>query len=217
MAYIWLSHQLTHDTPLYGGAHNLKLIKNKSIENGDTCNTSELYFSSHAGTHVDAPLHFIQNGKCIEDYAPGDWVFTNIQVAYFKAAPAQIIQPRDIHIDENPDTEIILLRSSFEKFRGENLYWEKNPGLAPELADFLMVICPKLKMIGMDFISISSYAHRDTGREAHQTFLNKGLRLIEDMHLSTLKKEARLFQMFVMPVRFLNAEGSPCTILGVVE
>ena len=217
MEYIWLSHQLTDDTPMYGGAKDFKIIRGNSIEKGDSCNTSEMVLPSHTGTHVDAPLHFIQDGKCIEDYAPEEWVFNNIQIVNFKVKPGQIIYSGDIHIDKNYKTELILFRSSFEECRGQDIYWKENPGLSPELADHLIGCCPNLKMLGMDFISISSYMHRELGRESHRTFLNKNIRLIEDMHLSVLKKEILLSRVIVMPIRFSGADGSPCTILGGVS
>lgn len=216
MKYIWLSHQFTIDTPMYGGAKDFKIIKENAIENGDSCNTSSLVLPSHTGTHVDAPRHFIQNGKCIEDYPSEEWVFNSVQVINFNAAPGQIIDNGDLDIKKNSSTEIILLRSSFEQWRGDDLYWEQNPGLSPELADYMIGLCPKLKIIGMDFISISSYMHREIGRKAHRTFLSKNIRLIEDMHLKALKEEMIVSQVIVMPIRFYNAEGSPCTILCAV-
>ncbi len=217
MKKIWLSHTLTNNTPEYGGVKDFKIINRQSIENGDSCNTTEMVLPSHTGTHVDAPLHFIQNGRCIEDYTPEEWVFTNIQIVNFNAEPGQIIKSSDIHLDENYETEIILFRSSFEQFREKDIYWKENPGLSPELAISLIEWCPNLKIIGMDFISISSYVHREIGREAHRMFLGKDIRLIEDMHLSTLRKNVFLSQMIVAPIRFDKAEGSPCTIIGFVN
>ncbi len=37
-----------------------------SIENGDICNLTELTMCAHNGTHVDAPFHFIKDGKTID-------------------------------------------------------------------------------------------------------------------------------------------------------
>lgn len=38
----------------------------QKIENGDICNLSDLQMCVHNGTHVDAPLHFIKDGKGID-------------------------------------------------------------------------------------------------------------------------------------------------------
>lgn len=38
----------------------------KSIESGDVCNLTKFGMCAHNGTHVDAPLHFIKDGKAID-------------------------------------------------------------------------------------------------------------------------------------------------------
>ena len=37
-----------------------------SVSNGDVCNLTELSMCAHNGTHVDAPFHFIDGGKTID-------------------------------------------------------------------------------------------------------------------------------------------------------
>ena len=37
------------------------------LEDGDVCNLSSFSMCSHNGTHVDAPLHFVKNGKAIDE------------------------------------------------------------------------------------------------------------------------------------------------------
>ncbi|MCR4639841.1 cyclase family protein [Ruminococcus sp.] len=38
-----------------------------SIKKGDVCNLTELSMCAHNGTHVDAPFHFIDGGKTIDE------------------------------------------------------------------------------------------------------------------------------------------------------
>ena len=38
-----------------------------SISNGDVCNLTEFSMCAHNGTHVDAPFHFINTGKTIDE------------------------------------------------------------------------------------------------------------------------------------------------------
>src|SRR5215204_4030564 len=44
----------------------LQLIERKRMSRGDTNNSSSVHTSVHAGTHVDAPFHFVPNGVTIE-------------------------------------------------------------------------------------------------------------------------------------------------------
>src|SRR5438105_7561840 len=38
-----------------------------SLTNGDPANVSRLDFGAHTGTHVDAPLHFIENASSVAE------------------------------------------------------------------------------------------------------------------------------------------------------
>lgn len=68
-----------------GGGDNLNIMAGKSINAGDSCNTSVLTMPSHAGTHVDSPYHFLATGKSVEQSAPEDWFFDAPFVVFFKA------------------------------------------------------------------------------------------------------------------------------------
>jgi arylformamidase len=38
----------------------------KAIDKGDVSNVSKMSMGVHSGTHMDAPLHFLQDGKSID-------------------------------------------------------------------------------------------------------------------------------------------------------
>src|SRR4249920_4255201 len=44
----------------------MELIERKRMSRGDTNNSSSVHASAHAGTHVDAPFHFVPGGMTIE-------------------------------------------------------------------------------------------------------------------------------------------------------
>ncbi len=211
---IWLSHTLDTKTPLYGGGSGINFIQEKSIENGDSCNTKLLQIPSHAGTHVDAPLHFVENGMAVEDYTPDEWFFSNPALIFLEPGKGELIKPDDINISRDDKTDMILFCTPFEKFREKKIYWDENPGIAPEVADYLLEKCPDLKIIGMNFISISSFRHRDAGRMAHKAFLEKDIRIIEDMHLLALKPGDIIEKVIVAPLRFQSGDGAPCSVIG---
>ena len=39
----------------------------QSIGKGDACNLTDLTLCAHNGTHLDAPLHFIEGGKGVDE------------------------------------------------------------------------------------------------------------------------------------------------------
>ena len=66
MSRIYLNHVLSESTPLYKNIGVITIARERSIQNGDTSNNSYLSTPTHAGTHIDAPYHFDENGKILD-------------------------------------------------------------------------------------------------------------------------------------------------------
>ena len=213
---IWLSHILDENTPLYGGGRGIGFETGKSIAGRDSCNTSLLSFSSHTGSHVDVPRHFIDGGREINDYVPADWLFTAPLLLDVPSKPGNIIGINDLPKVDSSDSQIdlLLIRTSLEKLRGKELYWKEGCGYAPELAGYLCVNYPSLRAIGLDTISLTSYRNRELGREAHCAFLSRNIRIFEDLRLSHIKSVNSLTKVIALPLRIAEGDGAPCTILG---
>jgi arylformamidase len=219
MNWIRLSHILSLDTPAYGGGEGLSLEKVRDMEKGDSCNASHLSFSNHLGTHVDAPCHFIADGKSIDKYDPQDWVFQNPVLLDVPVTAGEILGIGHFEsiLPQGVDSDILLIRTGFEDFRGQKSYWELSPAFAPELANYFRKRLPSLVAIGLDTISISSLLHRDMGREAHRIFLGQGLRIFEDMSFKAIQQNTKLTTVIAAPLLIDNIEGSPCTVFGSVN
>lgn len=208
---IFLSHIINEQTPLYGGEKSIILKQIKSIKNGDSCNAMYWSFPNHIGTHVDAPLHFIEGGLSITDFEPKDWIFSKVLLIDVpNVEPGYIIKSEDIK--DIKDCDLLLIKTGFEAYRDKETYWQSSPGLHPELASWLKKKCPSIKAVGIDFISISNLSNRDLGRKAHKAFLGNNILLIEDMKLSRI--DNALDTVIVSPLRVEGADGAPCTIIG---
>ena len=218
MKFIWLSHILDNDTPLYGGQNNLKISSDKAIEDGDSCNTSFIQMNSHSGTHVDAPNHFIPYGKTIDSISSANWVFCCPWIVDIKVQPNELIMPDHLAGSEMiPDqVDFLMIKSGFEKWRKDEVYWKNNPGLSLELADYITRKFPKLMAIGIDFISVSSFSHRDHGRKVHKKLLENGTLIVEDMTLSEIGSGGIIKKVIALPLRFKNGDGAPVTIVGQI-
>ncbi len=62
-------HDISKDsllTPVYQGDPETRVDSIKSMENGDECNLSAVYATTHCGTHIDAPSHFYEGGSTID-------------------------------------------------------------------------------------------------------------------------------------------------------
>jgi arylformamidase len=217
-----LTYSLCNDTPVYGGEVSPPIKPGKRILAGDSCNTLEISLTNHTGTHIDLPAHFDATGKTLTDYPSGFWfaekiecLFMDVDKTFF---PGELID--SINIEQlirnniNCDTEVILLKTGFCKKREFEIYWKEPPGIDPNLPDFLRETFPRLKFFGMDLISVSSFANREAGKQAHKAFLKHPHPIlpIEDMNLCRLPET--LSNMLVAPLYIKDADGAPCTVFA---
>ena len=213
---IYLSYPLSSQTPLYGGANDIQIQSNTSISAGDTANSLTLSLPNHAGTHVDVPYHFFNDGKKLTDYPASFWIFNHPVCIDVPGKDGYLVSYKDVAGKINNETDLLLIRTGYETFRNERKYWQKNPGLSAGLAKKLRSNHSNIRALGVDVISITSRLHREEGRKAHHAFLNpdKGepILLIEDMKLDIKYPPNKVI---VVPLLIDNADGSPCTVLAI--
>jgi len=216
-----LSYMLSNKEKGYGNAGVLSIMPDKQLSKGDSCNTSILHLSSHAGTHIDFPKHFFDSGKGSLDYDIGNLIYTKPLFISCVKKENELILPEDIlYYDKRlKRCDILFLRTGFFKLRKSRKYYMNNPGIAPETARLIRQRYPTIRCIGIDTISVSPYKKRELGRETHRIFLeNKSpVLLIEDMDLSaSLRSLQQLQQIIVLPLRIKGIEASPCNVLGSI-
>lgn len=214
---IWLNHPLDLNTPVYGGGQGLGIHSQTSISSGDTANTSQWEFPNHIGTHLDAPYHFFEEGLKLSDYPPEYWIFSQPLLLDTPTDDGYLITPDDIANQLTTKPDLLMLRTGYERYRREERYWQRNPGLSPELGQWLRENHPSVRVVGFDCISITSRLHREAGRAAHRAFLDpegpgNPVPLIEDMALAEVLWPLR--QIIVAPLPIAGADGGPCTVLG---
>jgi len=216
----YLSYPLSENTPLYGNGEGIKFLLEKQISHGDSCNTMTLAFPNHSGTHIDFPYHFNPDGKTIDGYPAEFWQFNEVELIDLSGTvnDSQIIVPDRFPEPVNCEADLILIKTGYGIFRKTDRYTITPPGLSADLAPYFRQKYPKLRCVGMDLISVSSYSNRSEGRKAHHAFLNPAegepILLIEDMKLDVFDL---IFKVIVAPLRIEKADGTPCTIMAYTK
>tara|TARA_B100001250_G_scaffold149451_1_gene128043 strand:+ start:40110 stop:40763 length:654 start_codon:yes stop_codon:yes gene_type:complete len=214
--YIYLSYFLNSSTPLYGGKKGIEVNIDKSISKGDSANTKNIIFHNHSGTHIDFPNHFYEKGKTSSDYSANFWIFDCPFIYHIPKSQSEIIVPDDINLKDIPsNTDFLIFDTGFYKLRDDESFWKFNPGVHPDVAKFLRINFPKLKVLGMDFISLTSYQHRVLGRKAHKSFLGKNnILLVEDINLNDINVQPK--KIYCIPLLIESIDGSPVTLIAEI-
>lgn len=220
--YILLSHKLGQDTPSYGNRDRVIIRTNSSIKSGETANSScWILTNNHIGTHIDVPKHFSEKGKSTFDYPIEYFVFNKVAIIDLQLNAGHLIAGNDIDEFKIPeDVELLLLRTGYEEWRHEDIYWNANPGLDPLFADYIRSRFPKLRCLGFDFISITSWLHRKEGSLAHKAFLcpendKREILVIEDMSLNRLGTVLK--KVVVAPFFGEDGNGGAVSVIGESE
>ncbi len=217
MKYRYLSHLLEDPVPAYGGAGSLGIENTKSIAGGSSSNVSRFSMESHWGTHIDLPGHFFINGRNVSSYPAEYWFFKSPQVIDVTLKPAEILGCSGWISDIRKDSDILLFRSNWSELRRKETYVLENPGIHPDVAAQLRKNFPAIRVVGIDWLSVSSYQNRQIGRAAHRAFLEeegvgKEILLAEDMDLSYRMSVLR--EVFIFPLRIKDIDSVPCTAIG---
>jgi len=194
---------LSKELVVYPGDPHVKIINRTTIgEDGAQCNLSRYSFSSHAGTHVDPPSHFIENGVTV-DNLPLELLIGRARVV---EVTAPVIDEAVLEeFDFTADARILFkTRNSYlwsqKKFVEDYVYI--TPGAARVL------VAEGIKVIGIDYLSVDKF-----GAEAktHLTLLKSGVVIIEGLDLREI--EPGDYEMFCLPLKVKGGDGAPARVV----
>ncbi|MGB9499235.1 MAG: cyclase family protein [Dissulfuribacterales bacterium] len=220
MRFHYLSYPITQPMPVYGGLAKPELSPVKAIKKRDSCNAWRICFENHWGTHIDGPNHFYTNGRQITAYPADFWMFEHPQVIHVRLEPGELLRWETISIHIHAETDLLLLKSGWSQKRNPDVYWKNNPGIHEDAGIGLRSMNYSVRAVGIDWISVSSIAHREEGRKAHRTFLDPNgktepVLLIEDMNMAV--DLTKLTKIFVAPLLVEGIDSAPCTIIGCFD
>ncbi|MEZ4529109.1 MAG: cyclase family protein [Desulfobacterales bacterium] len=163
---------------------------------------SALGMSSHSGTHIDMPSHFIPGGKNLDDYAARDFILPArvAEIADSISVTACDVQKLDI-----PPGSALLFKTSnsVNVLCVSRTFSETYVHLSPEAAD--ICIEKKIRLAGIDYVSIEKYGEEDC--PVHRKLLEKDILILEGINLKDVP--AGDYTLLCLPLRIKAGEASP--------
>lgn len=220
--FLYLSYILDEKTPTYGNRNKFISSKKSDISKGDIANDTTIETTVHIGTHIDMPYHFFENGQTIEDFTLD--FFLSERVLFISLKPKELIIKYELiekleKIENKNNYEFLIVKTGICSKRDTQEFWELNHGFDPSIAKYLRESFPYVRVLGFDSISVSSFAHRMLGREAHKAFLDpkNPILLLEDMDLREVTKNNIIKKLTIAPLRIAKCDGLPCTVIAEIE
>jgi arylformamidase len=195
-----ISLTLSSSTVRWVTSQPLELVERKRMRRGDTNNSSSIHASVHAGTHVDAPFHFVPEGKTIESL-PLD-VFIGPARVCALDVEKQITAADVRRLDLAGERRIL--------FKTRNSTLLHKPAYDPSFVSFSVDGAEALvevgaQLVGLDYLSV---ARADEQVPVHRAFLDHGVVLLEGVDLSAVA--AGRYELICLPVKLAGSDGAPC-------
>lgn len=181
----------------YPGDPTVTLERVVSIAEGGVVNLSRLDFGVHSGTHVDAPVHFI-DGAAGAESLPLDVLIGPVRVLDLTAAE---------RLDASAFEGVELRERVLLKTRNSEL-WERDTFADEFLAltedGARALIDAGVRLVGIDYLSIGDEA-------AHQALLGAGVVAIEGLDLRAV--EPGEYRLVCAPLKLVGSDGAPARTL----
>jgi len=170
--------------------------------NRDGARETSLHLSSHSGTHVDAPSHFLKEGKTIDEMplerTIGDCVVLDMTTCAERITRDCLIA----HDNDIVEGGIVLLRttnsdlSATDKFSPHFVYLESSGAIY--LAE------KKIKAVGIDYLGIE---HSQPGHPTHENLMHGSVTIIEGLRLGHVQPGQYFF--VCLPLYVIGTEAAP--------
>jgi len=180
----------------------------------DEYNLELLFLSSHTGTHLDAPYHFVKNGIKIHQI-PLDRLIGNGILIKIRKGKNQSITKNDLILFERkhgniPKNSSIFFYTEWQKNLNSDYYFINNPGLSESAATYL--VSKKINLVGIDSPSID--LGQDKIFKVHKILAKNNILIVEN--LSNLNKiSSKQFDFVILPLKLKNATGSPVRAIAI--
>ena len=178
------------------GDPEVRLERERALEAGELCNISRLDFGVHTGTHVDAPIHFI-DGAGGADALPLEALIGSADVV--DATQADVLDRAALAGLAIPaGSERLLFKTPSASLWEREEFVPDFVELTGDGAEYL--IARRVKLVGIDYLSVG-----DEG--AHRALLGAGVVALEGLDLREI--EPGNYRLVCLPLKIAGSDGAP--------
>jgi arylformamidase len=198
-----ISVTISPDLPTWPGDPSLELERIESMDAGAHANVTRISASVHLGTHVDAPHHFLNDGRTIEQL-PLEALTGPCYVVQLpdgiEAITSEVLDRTEV----TSDMKRVLFGT-----RNSHL-WAK--GVKEFQTDFVAVtedgaewiVEHGIQLVGVDYLSVAPF---DDSVPTHSILLKAGVVVVEGLDLSNVMRG--FYELYCLPLKIAGSDGAP--------
>jgi len=198
---------------LYHGMRGVEIYPHTRIA-GDGYNTTNLKLYSHAGTHMDAPLHFLEGGATIDQWDLQKCIGPALVLDLTHKEPNSLITVDDLaaYAEQIGPGARVLLRTDWDAHAELPDYRTHFPRISRELAHWLVE--RGVWLVGVQTPSVASLADRAELRDVHQILLRGSIVIVEC--LANLDQLPAAVTFIALPLKVQAGDGSPVRAVAMI-
>jgi len=201
MTLIDVSVPIRTRMPIYDRNPGVRLERVLAIPDGEAANVSRLELGVHTGTHVDAPLHFLDDGPAADEL-PLDPLVGEAVVADATAIDGPIGAEALDACEIPAGVERVLLKTRNGELWARDDFTRDFIRLDGGGARWLVE--RQIRLIGIDYLSIGD-------QEAHRVLLSAGVVPVEGLDLRAI--EPGRYELLCLPLKIVGSDGAPARVL----
>jgi len=184
--------------------------------------SSYLQISTHTGTHVDEPFHFVKDGSRVGELdlraLVGRAVLLDLRPVARPRTGINSVQLKQAASGKDLQGKIAILHSGWLKDRwGTTQMYSENPFLLGDAAEWL--VAQGIRSVGLDF----AMDNPDPGDlpemdwfPIHRAFLSRGIVHIENLcNLERIDRDEFFF--VALPMKLQEGEGAPAGAIAILD
>lgn len=211
MHVIDLTHDIQNGMMIYPGDPEIAIMEGLTHER-DYCHVDQLHLNSHLGTHIDAPFHFLPEGKPIHAFPAEAFVRRGVAIDLRHKKAREIITAEDLHSAcLVPGCAVVLVTGWYRLFGMDD--YLKHPYLSKEAAEYLVE--QGVSIVAVDFLNVDQTMGEDW--DAHNVLLSNEIFIVENLnHTFALDFEKNYLFSF-LPLKIIGTDGSPIRAVAIED
>lgn len=199
-----LSWPISEKMTAYKDKKVVKITQVKGIE-VDGVVEHKLVLSTHTGTHIDAPAHFMQGGMTIDEI-PLESLVGECQVLDLTHVTEKITK-EDLEKFDIVNN-IILLKTTNSDLSPDTFFNYEFVYLDKSGAEYLA--SKDIKAVGIDYLGIE---RGQPDHESHNALFSKKVPIIEGLRLFSLQMNN--YFLYCLPLSVIGVEAAPARVIAI--
>ena len=198
-----ISLTISPDLPTWPGDPGLELKQFESMDKGSHTNCTSISTSVHLGTHVDAPHHFLNDGRTVEQLSlevlTGPCYVVQLPDGV-EAITSEVLDRTEI----TSDMKRILFgtRNSHQWVKGGTKFQTDYVAITEDGAEWLVE--HGVQLVGIDYLSVAPY---EDSAPTHEILLKAGVLVVEGLNLSKVMRG--FYDLYCLPLKIAGSDGAP--------